>query len=75
MINMSTQKSFIERNVQFEQEPTVAIEIGESSSPPPYLFVIEGTNEIYDSYMSNNYDLIAYQKIPTWTKWPANTIQ
>ena len=32
IINMITQKSFIERSVHFEEEPMVATEIGESSS-------------------------------------------
>ena len=32
LINMRTQKSFTERSVQFEEEPMVEIEIGESSS-------------------------------------------
>ena len=41
MINLSTQKSFIERTVQLEEEPMPATEIGESSSPPPPLIVSE----------------------------------
>ena len=53
MINMRSKKSFIERSVQFEEEPMVAAEIGESSLPPPPLVVSDGTNEIYDSYMCN----------------------
>ena len=32
LIIMSTQKTFIERSVQFEEEPMVAAEIGEYSS-------------------------------------------
>ena len=39
MINMSTQRAFIERSVSFEEEPMLATEIGESSSPPPPLVV------------------------------------
>ena len=66
---MRNQNSFIERSVQFEEEPMVAAEIGESSSPPPPLVVSDGTNEIYDSYMSDNYELIAYPNISTRTKW------
>ena len=34
LINFSTKKSFIERSVQFQEEPLVAVEVGESSSPP-----------------------------------------
>ena len=72
---MSTQKYFIERSVQFEEEPMVAAEIGESSSPPPPLVVSDGTNEIYDSYMSDNDDLIADPNISTRPKWEVKTIQ
>ena len=48
----------------------VAVEIGESSSPPPPLVVSEGTNEIYD----NDY-LITYPNICTRPKWEEHTIQ
>ena len=34
MINLSTNKYFIERSVQFQEEPLVAVEVEESSSPP-----------------------------------------
>ena len=53
----------------------VATEIGESSSPPPPLVVSDGNNEIYDSDISYNYDLISYPNIPTRKKWEAKTIQ
>ena len=53
----------------------VATEIGESSSPPPPLVVIDGTNEIYDSDMFDNDDLISYLNNPTRTKWAEKTIQ
>ena len=46
----------------------------ESSSPPPPLIVSEETNEIYDSDMSSNDDLITYPNIPTMPKWAENTI-
>ena len=74
LINLSTNKYFIERSVQFQEEPLVAVEVGESSSPPYPLIVSGETNEFFDSYMSNNYYLIAYPNIPTITKWAANTI-
>ena len=51
---MSTQKSFIERSVHFEEEPMQAAEIGESSSPPPPLVVSEDSNKFSDYYMSYN---------------------
>ena len=72
---MSTQKSFIERSVQFEEEPMVVAEIRESSSPPPPLVASEGTNEIYYYDISDNDDLISYPSSPTRTKWEKNTIQ
>ena len=34
LINLSTKKSFIERSVQFQEEPLAVVEVGESSSPP-----------------------------------------
>ena len=53
----------------------VVAEIGESSSPPPPLVVSYGNNEIYDSYMCDNDDLITYPNISTRPKWAAKTIQ
>ena len=54
---MITNKSFIERSVQFEEEPLATVEVGESSSPPHPLIVSEETNEFSDSDMSDNDDL------------------
>ena len=59
LIKLSTNKAFIERSVQFQEEPLAAVEIGESSSSPEPLIVSEDTNEFPDSDMSDNYDLIA----------------
>ena len=39
LINLSTNKYFIEISVQFQEEPLVAVEVGESSSPPEPLIV------------------------------------
>ena len=75
MINMRTKKSFIERSVQFGEEHIPTTEIRESSSPPPPLNVSEETNEIYDSDMFDNDDLISYPNSPTRPKWASNTIQ
>ena len=61
-------------SVHFEEEPLVATEIGESSSPPPPLVVRDGTNELYDSDMSDNDYLISYPNIPTRPKLAENTI-
>ena len=74
MINVGAQRSFIERSVQFEEEPIPATEIGESSSPPPPLTISEEDNKFSDYYMSDNDDLIAYPNTPTRTKWVENTI-
>ena len=73
-MNLSTNKSFIERSVQFQEEPLVAIEVGESSSPLDPLIVSGETNEFVDSDMSDNDDLIADPNSPTRLKWAANTI-
>ena len=53
----------------------VAAEIGESSSPPLPLVVSDGNNEIYDSYMCYNDDLITYPNISTRPKWAEKNIQ
>ena len=65
LIILSTQKTFIERSVQFEEEPLATVEVGESSSQPQPLIVIEETNEFDDSNMPDNYDLIEDPNIPT----------
>ena len=73
-INLSTKKSFIERSVHFQEEPLVAVEVGESSSPPKPLIVSGETNKFVDSDMPDNDDFIANPSIPTQPKWVANTI-
>ena len=52
-----------------------ATKIGESSSPPPPSIVSEETNEIYDSDISYNDDLISDPNRLTRPKWEAKTIQ
>ena len=59
---------------QFLEEPLVAVEVGESSSPPDPLIVSGGTNEFAGSDMSDNDYFIAYPNSPTRPKWAANTI-
>ena len=73
LINLSTNKYFIERSVQF-QDPLATLEVGESSSPLEPLIVSEETNKFDDSDMYNNYDFIADLNIPTRPKWAAKTI-
>ena len=68
---MSTNKSFIESSVQFQEEPLPVVEVGESSSPPDPLIVSEETNEFSDS---DNDDFIEDPNSPTRLKWEANTI-
>ena len=41
LINLSTNKSFIEMSVEFQEEPLATVEVGESSSPPEPLNVSE----------------------------------
>ena len=72
---MITQNSFIERSVQFEEEPMAATEIGESSSPLPPMIVSEKSNKFFYYDMSDNGDLIADPNTPTRPKWAAKTIQ
>ena len=67
-------KSFIERSVQFQEEPLAAVEVGESSSPPEPLNVSEEIVEVSDSNMSDNYDLISDHNSPTRPKWAVKTI-
>ena len=74
LINLRTNKYFIERSVQFQEDPLVAAEVGESSSPPSPLIVSGESNEFDDSDMFDNDDLISYPNIPTRPKWVANTI-
>ena len=74
LINLSTNKSFIERSVQFQEEHLAAVEVGESSSPPESLIVSGETNEFADSDMSDNDDLIVDPNSPTRPKGAANTI-
>ena len=71
---MSTNKAFIERSVQFQEEPLAAVEVGESSSPPEPLNVSEEIVEVADSDMSDNDDLIVDPNSPTRPKWAENTI-
>ena len=71
---MSTKKAFIERCVQFQEEPLAAVEVGEASSPPDPLKVSEEIVEHVDSNMSDSDELIAYPNIPTRKKWESNTL-
>ena len=67
-------KSFIERCVQFQEEPLAAVEVGESSSPPEPLNVSEDIVEHDDSDMSGNDYLITDPNSPTRPKWASKTI-
>ena len=71
---MSTNKSFIEISVHFQEEPLVAVEVGESYSTPEPLIVSGETNEFADSDISNNDDLIVDPNIPIRQKWASKTI-
>ena len=71
---MITNKSFIERSVQFQEEPLVAVEVGESSSPPDPLNVSGETNKFADSDMPDNDDFIVDIGSPTIPKWAVETI-
>ena len=58
LIKFSSNKYFIERSVQFQEEPLVAVEVGKSSSPSDPFIVSEETNEFYDYDMFYNDDFI-----------------
>ena len=73
-IIISTNKAFIKRSVQFEEEPLATIEVGESSSSPQPLIVNEETNEFENYDMSDNDDLISYPNSPTRSKLEARII-
>ena len=64
MINMITQRAFIERIFQFEEEPMPTTKIGESSSPLPPLIVSEESNKFYYYDISYNEYLIADTNTP-----------
>ena len=74
MIKLIMNKYFIERSVQFQEEPLVAVEVGESSLPPGPLIVSGETNEFVYSDMSDNDDLTADPDSPTRPKWAEKTI-
>ena len=71
LINLSKNKAFIERCVQFEEEPLAEVEIGEASSPPkPQEESKEFVeNDNYD--FSDGYEFIEDPNIPTGPKWAA----
>ena len=69
LINLSTNKYFIERSVQFQEEPLAAVEVGEFSSPSYPLIVSGETNEFADFDMCDNYYLIADPNSPKIPKW------
>ena len=75
LINLRTNKYFIERSVQFEEEPLAVVEVEESSSSPQPLIVSEETNEFDDFDMYDNDDLIVDPNISTRLKWEEKTIQ
>ena len=74
LINLITNKSFIERIFQFEEEPLATVEVRESSSPPQPLIISEENNEF--AYSDNSYsdELISDPNIPTRPKWESRTI-
>ena len=59
LINLNTNKAFIERCVQFEEEPLADVEIGEASSPPEPQEVSKEFVEHADSDFSDGDEFIA----------------
>ena len=73
-INLSTNKSFIERCVQLEEEPLAAVEVGEASLPPEPQEVSKEFLEHDDSDFSDGDEFIVDPKIPTRPKWASKTL-
>ena len=71
---MSTNISFIERCVQFQEEPLAAVEVGEASSPPEPMKVSEEIVEHADSDISDSDEFIADPNSPKIPKWAAKNI-
>ena len=71
---MSTNKAFIERCVQFEEEPLAAVEVGEASSPPEPHEVSKEFVEHADSDLSDGDEFIVDPKIPKRPKWASKTL-
>ena len=75
----SYQKTFIERSVQFKEEPTREIELaeGECSNPPLHDDVSDDTSySFYDSYIYDYYqDIHLDYDSPIQPKWAEKTIQ
>ena len=74
MINFSTNKAFIERCVQFEEEPLVEVEVGEASSPPEPQEVSKEFVEHADFDLSDGYEFIADSNSPISPKLASNTL-
>ena len=60
--------------VQFEEEPLLAVEVGEASSPPEPQEVSKEFVEHDDSNLYDGDEFIADPKIPTRPKWAAKTL-
>ena len=71
---MGTNKAFIERCVQFEEEPLAAVEVGEASSPLEPQEVSKEFVEHADSDLSDGYEFISDPNSPTRPKWAAKTL-
>ena len=74
LINLSTNKAFIERCVQFEEEPLAAVEVGEASSPPEPQDVSKEFFEHADSDFYDGDEFIADPNSPTRPKWASKTL-
>ena len=75
----SSQKTFIERSVQFEEEPMREIELaqGECSYPPLHDDVSDDTSsDFYDYDIDDDYDdMHSNHDSPIGSKWDEKTIQ
>ena len=71
LINLSTNKAFIARCVQFEEEPLATVEVGEASSQPEPQELSKEFVEHDDSNLFDGDEFIADHNSPTRSKWAA----
>ena len=80
LFDPSSQKTFIERSIQFEEEPMQEIKLvkGECSHHPLNDDVSDDSfYDFYDYYIDYNYDdeMHSYHDSHIWTKWAEKIIQ
>ena len=79
LFDPSSHKKFIERSVQFEEEPMQEIKLAQAEcSNPPLHDDVSDDYSSYFSYIDINYDyydIHSYDYFPVWPNWVEKTIQ